>query len=109
MSRGATISGAVIDAETGRPIANVEIEAQSVVDGGPNSYTSTDADGRYTLRGVAPGSYRIKTWTNSQNYVHEFYGDTFNWDDANLVTIHGTEPVHGIHFSLKRGASIQGK
>ena len=109
MSRGATISGAVVDAETGLPIANVEIEAQSVVDGGPNSYTSTDADGRYTLRGVAPGSYRIKTWTNSRNYIPELYGDTFNWDNASLVTVRGTEPVEGIDFDLRHGATVSGR
>ena len=107
--RGSTISGVVLDSETGLPIANVEIEAQSVVDGGPNSYTSTDADGRYTLRGVAPGSYRIKTWTNSQNYVQEFYGDTFNWDNASLVTVRGTEPVEGIDFDLRHGATVSGR
>ena len=73
MSRGATISGGVIDAETGIPIANVNIEAQSVVDGGPNSYASTNVNGRYTLRGVAPGSYRIRASTDNQNYIQELY------------------------------------
>ena len=109
LSRGATISGAVIDEETGLPIANVQIEAQSVVDGGPNSYASTGADGRYTLRGIAPGSYRIKTWTNSQNYVQEFYGDTFNWDDAILVTVRGTQPVEGVNIDLQRGTTVSGR
>lgn len=108
MSRGATISGAVIDEETGLPIVDVSIEAQSVVDGGPNSYASTDADGRYELRGIAPGSYLIKAWTNSQNYIQELYGDAFNWDDASLVTVRGTEPVEGINFDLIRGSTISG-
>ena len=109
LSRGATISGGVIDAESGLPIANVEIKAQSVVDDGPDSYASTDADGRYTLRGVAPGSYRIRARLNRQNYIQEFYGDTFNRDDASLVTVRGTEPVEGIDFDLRIGAVLSGR
>ena len=109
LSRGATISSAVIDEETGLPIANVEIEAQSVVDGGPNSYASTGADGRYTLRGIAPGSYRIRAWTNRQNYIQELYGDAFNWDDASLVTVRGTQPIEGINFDLRLGAVLSGR
>ena len=80
-----------------------------MVDGVPNSYASTGADGRYTLRGIAPGSYRIKAWTNRQNYIQELYGDTFNWDDASLVTVHGTEPVEGINFDLRLGAVLTGR
>ncbi|MEE8442605.1 MAG: carboxypeptidase regulatory-like domain-containing protein, partial [Dehalococcoidia bacterium] len=109
LTRGGTISGRVTDAETGLPIAYVELEASSVSGDGPNSYTGTDSDGRYTLRGVAPGTYRIRVQAGKQGYIREYYDDRLSRDNADLVAIDGAEAVEGIDIGLKLGATISGR
>ena len=106
---GVTISGRVVDAETGLPIAEVEIEADPFRGEGAQAYAKTDSDGRYTLRGVAPGFYRIKAGWNEQGYVQKFYNNKVRWEDADLITVRGTKAVEGIDFGLKLGATISGK
>ena len=106
---GATISGRVTDQDTGLPLANVEIETHSVDGLGTYSSDRTDSDGRYILRAVGPGSYRIKARSEEQNYIQELYNGKLNWDDADLVTVTGAEAVAGIDFSLKPGAAVSGR
>ncbi len=74
----------------------------------PGSGTETDADGRYTLRGLATGSYRIRAQDDRQVYIQEYYDDELRWDSAHLIKVDGTEAVRGIDFELARGASVSG-
>ena len=108
LRRGVTISGRVSDADTGLSLANVRINAENTQDG-PSTGTSTDADGRYTIRGVAPGSYHIRAEADDQNYISQFYDDQVNPDTADLFTISGSAPVVGIDFGLRLGTSISGR
>ena len=107
---GAGISGRITDVETGLPIPNIRVKADSIDRNGPSaSDTNTDANGRYTLSGVPEGKYIITAEGDWHGYIRQMYEDTFNWDDASLVTVRGTESVEGIDFSLKLGATISGK
>ena len=108
LKKGATISGRVIDAATGLPIPDIGISAASV-DREFNSYTRTSADGRYTLRGMAPGAYRIEARGDEQGYIREMYDDRLSWDDADLVFVEERESVEGIDFGLSRGTTISGR
>ena len=99
---GTTISGRVTDEATGRPIANVNIEANRD-GGGSSSWANTDRDGRYVVRGIGPGTYRIQAQANEEGYVQEVYDDTFSWDDAREITIKSKEGVGGIDFALAMG------
>ena len=108
LSRGATISGRVIDAETGLPIGKVEIEAREDSDSHPNVYASTDADGRFSLKGLAAGSYRIEAKAYGQGYIRQFHDDTALWGLARLVTVAETEVIADISFELRPGATITG-
>ena len=107
MELGATISGTVTDEDTGLPIVNANIEANA--DGAFNSWADTDSEGRYVIRGLAPGSYGIKARAEREGYIEELWHDTFNWDDARKITIKGKETFEGIDFELAMGASISGK
>ena len=108
---GATISGRVTDATTGLPISGVEMDANSRNGGGPDfhSHAHSNADGRFTFRGLGPGAYEIRASADRQGYVQELYDDTLDWDDADLVTVVGVEAVQGVDFSLTLGATISGR
>ena len=108
LGMGASISGRVIDEETGLPIANVDIGAEDVDGNRQGSYTSTNSDGTYTLTGVASGIYRVWTNHDSQGYVKEYYDGESNWDRANIVNVEGSQPVQGIDFALAIGAAVSG-
>ena len=58
LKRGATISGRVIDALTGLPIAKMDVRA-TPADGDDISWAETDIDGRYTLKGIPDGAVEV--------------------------------------------------
>jgi hypothetical protein len=48
-----SISGAVLDSQTGSPVANLRIRISQSIS------ATTDAEGRYTLRNVPPGRHSL--------------------------------------------------
>lgn len=54
---GGTISGTVVD-QTGKPIANATVELRTD-SGGPSGNVTADADGKFSVRDLAPGTYTI--------------------------------------------------
>jgi hypothetical protein len=53
--QGGTIKGLVLDQKTNEPIPFVNI----VIDGKPTEGTTSDIDGKYTLKGIEPGYVRL--------------------------------------------------
>jgi protocatechuate 3,4-dioxygenase beta subunit len=86
----------------------VEINAEND-EGGQGAYGMTEADGSYTLRGLAPGRYRIRADAQEQGYVLQYYRDRLRWDDATLVAVTEGKDVSEINFRLAVGAIISGK
>ena len=106
---GATISGRVTDLGTGLPIANQSVDVENVQgDDGPRASARTDRDGRYKLFGIAPGTYRVRLCCPDLEYIREYYDGKLTQRDADVINITGMEPVEGIDFALKRGATISG-
>lgn len=58
LKQGATIAGTVRDAQTGVPIANMDVNA-NLSDWEDISATATDMDGRYTLKGIPDGVIEV--------------------------------------------------
>jgi serine/threonine protein kinase/protocatechuate 3,4-dioxygenase beta subunit len=108
LARGSTISGRVVDAETGLPIPNIRIKADSIFDE-PGVDGDTDADGRFELIGVAPGTYKLRAEGDRKGYIRTFYDDKLDWDNGDLVTVSGRSSVDGIDFALERGTSASGR
>ncbi len=72
METGLSISGVVTDVD-GRPIAQLAVQAQQL-NGSASGNGYTDADGKFTVAGLAAGTYRLQVaqWGGpNQSYVFE--------------------------------------
>ncbi len=73
---------------------------------------TTNAAGQYTVSGLQPGQYRVRT-TNQGGFVDQvFGGDSCSptpcaIDSGTAITV-GTSTVSGINFALQPGSSISG-
>lgn len=66
LTLGATISGRVIDARTGIPITNMDVNA-GLIDGDDMSWANTDGNGYYVLRGLPDGVIEVVVY--GQGYI----------------------------------------
>jgi len=109
---GGAVSGRVTAADTGLPVAGMEVTVYKR-DGSSFSSAMTDAQGRYSAGSLAPGGYDVLTW-NEFGYVDEYHdavmcpGGACPRALANAVTVNVGTTVTGIDFSLRRGAVISG-
>ncbi len=66
------------------------------------------ADGKYELRGVPPGEYKVGAFQGHDRFEDtaelgpdaRWYPNQISWHDAEIITITGTETVAAIDFSL---------
>src|SRR5262245_12904953 len=104
------VSGRVVDADTGQPVADVEVALEGIssedrpmgVAYGDSSVA--ESDGAFDMFGVSPGKYRLvlgggrNRWTDSKGYVS---------DPVNIDISEGD--ATGIELKVRRGAaSISG-
>jgi protocatechuate 3,4-dioxygenase beta subunit len=104
--KGFAISGRVIDADSGAPVASVYV-GHSTVDesnqqvGGMNfSGTQTDANGKFRLEGLRPGRYAVYTLPGGAQ-ENSTYSEQVTFEVAD-------SDVSGIEIKLRRGATISG-
>ena len=112
LDAGATISGTVVSDGTLAPLANVPVAAFAgtvqVADAAGFGTIGTDGAGQYTIRGLPPGTYRVRTMSRPSppsNYVNEWYNDVCvgcPGTPAGLAIGPGAH-VTGINFSLAAG------
>lgn len=82
---GASVSGRVVDAESGLPLAGRDVSAGAA--GGQHlAWSRTDSDGNYTLRGLPDGM--IGVVVSGQGYTEQ----------RRTVTIRNGEHVPGVDF-----------
>ena len=118
LDAGATISGTVVAEDTLAPLANVPVAAFAgdvqVADAAGFGTIGTDGAGHYTLRGLPPGTYRVRTMPRPfppSNYVNEWHNNLCvgcSGTPAGLAVAPGAT-VTGIDFSLSVGGVISGR
>jgi protocatechuate 3,4-dioxygenase beta subunit len=107
--RGITVTGTVLEEETGNPLPGVRVSANCFIHNPsdrynpaiyvPMGYAWTDAQGKYRIR-VVPGDIQV-----SASPPEEFYRGV----RSQKVTIEkGENEVRGVNLSVIRGAEIRG-
>jgi protocatechuate 3,4-dioxygenase beta subunit len=103
--RGFSVSGRVVDADSGQPVASVYVVHSSVNEttqqlGGMNfSGSQTDANGKFRLENVQPGhyaAYMLPTGEGTSSYSDQTPFDVSDGD------------VSSVEIKVRRGASISG-
>jgi protocatechuate 3,4-dioxygenase beta subunit len=102
---GFSVSGRVIDADSGQPVPNVYIGHSSVNDanqriGGMNfTGNQSDANGKFRLEGLRPGHYAVFTLAVGQ--------ESSTYSEPALFDVSESD-VTGIEIKVRRGATISG-
>lgn len=111
LHRRGAIAGTITDAETGEPLAFVEVDADQV-DGFGWEYGYTDENGQYAIGSLDSGAYRVRTFT--YEYRNELYDDVpcsssgCPIGSATPVSVEVEATTPGIDFALDRLGSISG-
>ncbi|MBN1627059.1 MAG: carboxypeptidase regulatory-like domain-containing protein [Deltaproteobacteria bacterium] len=102
-----SISGTVYESGTTTPIADIGVAVYKA-DYSDYGFSSTDANGNYSVTGLSAGDYYVHVYPGyDQNYIGEYYDNTASIYNADPVTIEG-EAKAGIDFYLDIGGSISG-
>lgn len=105
------IHGKVTD-HLGEPIEGITVCATGITMfvGGECDW-STDAEGKYSISGLQPASYRVgfhNEGSPSLNYVQQWYSDKAHPEEADPVELAAGESRE-INAQLQKGGQIQGK
>ncbi len=101
----AVIQGRVVAAETGTPVRRATVQATSAGAGRPQSAT-TDADGRFELRGLPAGAWRISA--SKTGFVTQQHGQRRPFEAVEPTTLADGQRL-AANFSLARGGAITGR
>jgi len=108
LGKGSRIKGRVTDEATGLGVSGVstmayDAQAKARSSGSPN------ADGDYTISGLAPGEYRVKLTPLSGTYGEEWWLDQREFGLADVITVGAEATVTGIDAQLGPGGGITGR
>ncbi|KAA3656917.1 MAG: carboxypeptidase regulatory-like domain-containing protein, partial [Chloroflexi bacterium] len=93
-----TITGVVYDQDGETPLADVSVFAFPISDDYPGAGANTDENGRYTIEGLASGSYRVAA--SLTGYQTLYFGDAVEEATATLVTVNAPDQTSDIDIIL---------
>ena len=110
LALGRSVSGTVTN-DSGQPLSDSVRLGVYDEQGERITGSSTQSDGTYIISGLAPGSYKIRTW-NNLGYVDEWYENVFRLGDlvgqgATLLDLSVVDATD-IDFQLSTPRSISG-
>jgi hypothetical protein len=103
---GGGISGRVVDAQTEVPLARAQVRASSA-DLERSWLTTTDANGRYVLANLPPGTYNVLV--SKTGYLLLQFGQRVPHDRPVTVTVAAERVLESIDFRLSRAGVISGQ
>ncbi|MCX6344838.1 MAG: carboxypeptidase regulatory-like domain-containing protein [Armatimonadetes bacterium] len=96
--RGVIVSGRVIDADTGKPVAGVFLDVD-LLENNPHKWYKTDKNGKYELRAIPGVSKHIYYCRSNSLYMAM---------DQKDLPINVTGPLSNVEFKIKKGNIISG-
>ena len=101
----ASISGTIIDDDSGDPVTGICASTQF-----GNSSAPTGSDGHYTITGLAAGAHQVRfSDCMAGLYVTEYYNNAPNQSSATPVVVATGEARTGIDAGLELGGAIEGE
>jgi len=102
-----SLSGTVVSSVTGEPLNKVELRLEPLDRRATHvSVTRSDAQGRFALVEIDPGSYHLKGRRNG--YLEMSYGARTPHGDGSLVRLESGQALNGLTLKLTPGAVIAG-
>ncbi|MDZ7262619.1 MAG: Ig-like domain-containing protein, partial [candidate division KSB1 bacterium] len=109
MEKGGFITGHVYDSQNKRPLSRIDIGFVHQDSGTAQSYVTSQEDGSYISPGLPIGSYIVRAGSAPYNYILEFYNNTREQEQAQLIQVTTSDTVKGIDFYLEKGGAISGQ
>lgn len=103
----ATIAGQVVKAATGEPLKKAWVALRKAEGRSERHTAITDASGRFTLKGIEPGRYRL--WAARNGYVRQEYGQRDPSRPGTILTLAPGQNVRDVLFRLIPAAVIAGR
>jgi 5-hydroxyisourate hydrolase-like protein (transthyretin family) len=109
LSKGAAISGTVVDSVTNAPVANAQISLKKL-NGRLKLSAKTNSDGNFNFNGLPSGEYVVRA--DHREYYKEWYNEQSSQATADTINVTAPDSVEGVNFTLMRreqaGAGIAG-
>ena len=109
---GGQITGKVIAASNSVPIEGIEVCAWLMEGTEEPPCILTDASGKYTIEGLAPGEYIVEfeaPFASGLNYITRYWDETNSFPNATPVSVSSSSTVLGIDAELAVGGQIAGR
>ena len=106
--QGGAIAGTVFSADSNR-LVQCSVTAHDPSNTMTTWGAVTDSLGRYVIKGMSPGDYRIRAYTySSGGYLPQWYEHAGTFETATVIHVPGTDTIKGKDFYLDLGGSISG-
>jgi hypothetical protein len=106
----ASLEGTVVNAQTGEPVRKAEVTVywQSDVSMGGREpiVVTTDASGRFSIGGLAPGTYNLRAGAN--RFVPQGYGERRPGSFGKQITLGSGQSMDGLTLRLQASGAITG-
>jgi len=102
-----SIAGMVVKLAGSEPIKNATVQLLSTEDHAKSTSITTDVGGRFLLKGIFPGRYRLNISKNG--FVDQEYGQRKPGDPGSILTLHPGQDMRDLVFRMIPSAVISGR
>jgi protocatechuate 3,4-dioxygenase beta subunit len=106
LQRAGVVTGRVRTA-SGKAVSNAMVQVGVQTDRAMFHYAATDVNGRYVVRGVAPGTYPVKF--DRSGYADQWFDESKNARGADPVVVASGKTSKAVNAKLQRASSITGR
>src|SRR2546429_2790199 len=95
-----SVSGTVVRLAGGEPLKGASVQLQDLENRAQTTSTVTDAGGRFEMKGIDPGRYRLSVSRNG--FVRQDYGQRKPEDPGTVLSLRAGQNLKDLLFRLDR-------